>query len=107
MFSSHKTVTITTTAFKIDLIDPAIGMKLFTSHSNTPTTIKTINTCSNGINLAPFSSQADTPPVPSCCAQFLACSQTCYRRLNGEEICDIRCDSDEVSCTRFWSTTFT
>jgi hypothetical protein len=64
MSSSHKTVTITTTAFNIDLIDPAIGMKLFTSHSNTPTTIKTINTCSNGINLTPFSSQADTPARP-------------------------------------------
>jgi hypothetical protein len=54
MFNSHKTVTITTTAFKIDLIDPAIGMKLFTSHSRTPTTIRTINTCSNGISFYPF-----------------------------------------------------
>jgi hypothetical protein len=54
MFSSHKTVTITTTAFKIDLIDPAIGMKLFTSHSSTPTTISTINTCSNGMSFCPL-----------------------------------------------------
>jgi len=44
MFSSHKTTPITTTAFKMDLIDPAIGMKLLTSHSKTPTTIRTINT---------------------------------------------------------------
>jgi hypothetical protein len=40
---SHKTTPITTTAFKIDLIDPAIGMKLLTSHSRTPTTIRAIN----------------------------------------------------------------
>jgi hypothetical protein len=42
MFRSHTTTPITTTAFKMDLIDPAIGMKLLTSQSKTPTTIKTI-----------------------------------------------------------------
>jgi hypothetical protein len=42
MFRSQTTVPITTTAFKIDLIEPAIGMKLLTSQSRTPTTIKTI-----------------------------------------------------------------
>src|SRR5437899_11384131 len=42
-FKSHTTTPITTTAFKIDLIDPAIGMKLLTSHNRAPTTIKTIN----------------------------------------------------------------
>jgi len=44
MFSSHKTTQITTTAFKIDLIVPCIGMKRLTSHSKTPTTTKTITT---------------------------------------------------------------
>jgi hypothetical protein len=38
-FRSHKTTTITTTAFKIDLIDRAIGMYVFTSQRRTPTTI--------------------------------------------------------------------
>ncbi|MFZ3215009.1 MAG: Crp/Fnr family transcriptional regulator [Candidatus Acidiferrales bacterium] len=47
-------MTITTTAFKSDLIDPAIGMKLFTSQSNTPTTTSTISICSNGISFYPF-----------------------------------------------------
>jgi len=42
MFRSHKTTQITTTAFKIDLIDPAIGMKRLTNQSRTPTTIRTI-----------------------------------------------------------------
>jgi hypothetical protein len=42
-FKSHTTTPITTTALKIDLIDPAIGMKLLTSHNRTPTMIKTIN----------------------------------------------------------------
>jgi hypothetical protein len=37
---SHNTTPITTTAFKIDLILPAIGIKRFTSHSKTPTTIR-------------------------------------------------------------------
>jgi len=43
MFRSHKTTPITTTAFKMDLIDPAIGMKLFTNQSSTPIPIKTSN----------------------------------------------------------------
>ena len=41
---SHNTTAMTTTAFKIDLIDPAMGMKPLTSQSRTPTTIRTINT---------------------------------------------------------------
>jgi hypothetical protein len=41
MFRSHNTTPITTTAFKMDLIDPAIGMKLLTSHNKTPTMIRT------------------------------------------------------------------
>jgi hypothetical protein len=46
---SQSTTTMTTTAFNIDLIDPAIGMKPFTNQSNTPTTIKTIITWSKGM----------------------------------------------------------
>jgi hypothetical protein len=38
-FTSHTTTTITTTAFRIDLIDRAIGMNEFTSQRSTPTTI--------------------------------------------------------------------
>jgi hypothetical protein len=38
-FRSHTTTTITTTAFKIVLIDLAIGINEFTSHRRTPTTI--------------------------------------------------------------------
>ena len=41
MFRSHKTTAITTTPFKIDLICPCIGIKLFTSQSRTPITTKT------------------------------------------------------------------
>src|SRR5271156_3729136 len=41
-FSSHNTTAITTTAFKMDLIVPCIGMKRLTSQSRTPTTIRTI-----------------------------------------------------------------
>lgn len=37
--SSHNTKPMTTTAFKIDLMLPAIGMNRFTSHSRTPTTM--------------------------------------------------------------------
>src|SRR5580693_7297685 len=40
--SSHKTTQITTTAFKMDLMLPAMGMKRFTSQSKTPTTIRVI-----------------------------------------------------------------
>jgi hypothetical protein len=42
-FKSHKTTPITTTAFKIDLICDCIGMKLLTSQSRTPTTIRIVN----------------------------------------------------------------
>src|SRR6476659_138161 len=48
-FSSQITTTITTTAFRIDLIDPAIGMKVFTSQRRTPTTIRVRITVSKGI----------------------------------------------------------
>src|ERR1700683_5414218 len=41
-FSNHKTTAITTTAFKIDLIVPCIGMKRLINQSRTPTTISTI-----------------------------------------------------------------
>src|SRR6266849_1703168 len=37
---SHNTTPMTTTPFKIDLILPAMGIKLFTSHRRTPTTIR-------------------------------------------------------------------
>ena len=43
-FRSHKTTPITTTAFKIDLMDDAIGMKLLTSQRRTPITIRTTKT---------------------------------------------------------------
>jgi hypothetical protein len=62
MFRSHRTVAITTTAFKMDLIVPCIGMKLLTSQSKTPTTIRTTSICIKGIGYL-FSSQGDTPPV--------------------------------------------
>jgi hypothetical protein len=37
---SHNTTPMTTTAFKIDLILPAMGMNRFTSHKRTPTTMR-------------------------------------------------------------------
>src|SRR5580693_9455951 len=46
---SQSTTQMTTTAFKIDLILPAIGMKRFTSQSRTPTTIRATKTCIRGI----------------------------------------------------------
>ena len=39
-FRSHKNTPMTTTAFKIDLMEPAIGMKLLTSQRRTPTTFR-------------------------------------------------------------------
>jgi len=43
MFRSHETTPTSTTAFKMDLIDPAMGMKLLTSDSKTPTTTSVSN----------------------------------------------------------------
>jgi len=48
-FKSHKTTTIATTAFRMDLIVPCIGMYRLISQSNTPTTIKTITIFINGM----------------------------------------------------------
>jgi len=48
-FKSHTTTTITTTAFKIDLIDPAIGMNEFTSQRRIPTTIRVRSIGSKGM----------------------------------------------------------
>jgi len=41
---SLKTTAMTTTAFKIDLMEPAIGMNLLMSQRITPTTIRTTTT---------------------------------------------------------------
>src|SRR5580692_4138022 len=48
-FKSQTTTRIITSAFKIDLIDAAIGMKVFTIQRRTPTTIKVRSTGSKGI----------------------------------------------------------
>jgi hypothetical protein len=40
---------MTTTALRIDLMLPAMGMKLFTSHRRTPTTIRAKRICMRGI----------------------------------------------------------
>jgi hypothetical protein len=48
-FRSHKTTAITTTIFRMLLIEPAIGMKLFTSQRRKPITIKTATRWIKGI----------------------------------------------------------
>jgi len=40
---SHKTTTMMTTAFKIDLMEPAMGMYALMSQRITPTTTKTLS----------------------------------------------------------------
>jgi len=46
---SHNTTPMTTTPFKIDLMLPAMGMKRFTSHNRTPTTIRVNRICMRGM----------------------------------------------------------
>src|SRR4030042_1772830 len=46
---SHKTTAMTTTAFKIDLMEPAMGMYELTSQRRTPHTIRTITTWIKGM----------------------------------------------------------
>jgi len=46
---SHKTTAMITTAFKIDLMEPAIGMYELTSQRSTPTTTKTTTTWIKGM----------------------------------------------------------
>src|SRR5277367_1101891 len=46
---------MTTTAFKMDLIVPCMGMKRLTSQSRTPTTTRTIRTCNKGMDYLPLS----------------------------------------------------
>ena len=60
--SSHNTTPMTTTAFKIDLMVPCIGMKRFTSHNKTPTTIRVNRICMRGIALIPFLRCCETLP---------------------------------------------
>src|SRR5579863_84658 len=71
-FRSHTTTTMITTAFRIDLMEPAIGMKLLTSQRRTPTTIRAIKICTKGvctipISLSPpcFRKQTSIRPFPS------------------------------------------
>jgi len=47
--SNHRTTAITTTPFRIDLMDDCIGMNRFTNHNSTPTTTRTSTTWSNGM----------------------------------------------------------
>ena len=46
---SHKTTAMITTAFKIDLMEPAMGMYELTSQRRTPTTTKTNTTWIKGM----------------------------------------------------------
>jgi hypothetical protein len=46
---SHKTTAMTTTAFKIDLMEPAIGMYELTSQRRIPTTTRTTTTWTKGM----------------------------------------------------------
>src|SRR4029077_2939738 len=64
MFKSHRTVAITTTAFKSDLIVPCIGTKLLTSQSRTPTNTTTTRIGSKGICLSPSLRRYTLRPVP-------------------------------------------
>jgi hypothetical protein len=50
---THITTQMTTTAFKIDLIELAIGMKRLISHRMTPTTIKVNKTWTKGMIHSP------------------------------------------------------
>jgi hypothetical protein len=60
---SHKTTAMTTTAFKIDLIEPAMGMYELTSQRRTPTTTRTTTTWIKGIiySFLMFGFQKSTP----------------------------------------------
>src|SRR5512135_1093363 len=51
---SQMTTAMTTTAFKIDLMEPAIGMYELTSQRSTPTTIKTTTTWIKGMIYSSF-----------------------------------------------------
>ena len=48
------TIAITTTAFKIVLILPSMGMNVLTSHSRTPATINTSKIVNSGIIIIIF-----------------------------------------------------
>jgi hypothetical protein len=50
---SHITTQMTTTAFKIDLMELAMGMNELISHRMTPTTIKVNNTWTRGMIYSP------------------------------------------------------
>jgi hypothetical protein len=70
---SHNTTPMTTTPFKIDLMLPAMGMKRFTSHNRTPTTIRVNRICMRGILFTFLSLLQDTSTlaarIASCSAQ--------------------------------------
>jgi len=51
---SHKTTAMITTAFKIDLMDPAIGMYALTSQRRIPTTTRTTITWTKGMIYSSF-----------------------------------------------------
>jgi hypothetical protein len=61
MLSSHTTTQTTTTKFRIDLIDPAIGINRLINHRATPTTISTTTMFSKG--MASFLSSSAIPAL--------------------------------------------
>jgi hypothetical protein len=73
-FKSHNTTPMTTTPFKIDLILPAMGMKRFTSHNRTPTTIRVNRICMRGMlfHLSVFAAKHFHTGPTNCCRPCLA-----------------------------------
>jgi hypothetical protein len=58
--SSHITTQMTTTAFKIDLMELAMGMNRLISQRMTPTTIKVNNTSTKGMIYSPHFAARDS-----------------------------------------------
>ena len=73
--SNQTTTAITTTPFKIDVMDDCIGMNRFTSHSSTPTTTRISTAWSNGIVV-----RLSLCVLLTCVASKASCVESCSPR---------------------------
>src|ERR1700730_5637568 len=79
---SHNTTPMTTTAFKIDLMLPAMGIKRFTSHNRTPMTIRVSRMGRRGILFTFLSLLQDISTLATNCCQLCPRAENLLNHFN-------------------------
>jgi len=87
----HKTTEMTTTALRIDLMVACIGMKRFTSHRTTPTTIKISTSWTSGMT-STFRTFGQRLSSVRCWSTLLGSNRVRRMFLRHKRMMDAQCD---------------